>query len=90
MMETDYSKLSRVIQSLPDHIRSALEHAGLADDFYTRPAYQQNDYLAWIERAKRPETKEKRLLQMMRELEAGGIYMNMEHKASVKKPGRQP
>ncbi|HLP59409.1 MAG TPA: YdeI/OmpD-associated family protein, partial [Candidatus Deferrimicrobium sp.] len=38
----------------------------------------QNDYLGWINRAKRPETKEKRLAQMLYELERGELYMNME------------
>ena len=42
------------------------------DAYRGRPAYQQNDYLAWIARAKRPETKEKRLAQMLEELERGG------------------
>jgi len=50
-----------------------------------RPAYQQNDYIGWISRAKRQETKDKRLSQMLDELEAGGIYMNMKHTASAKK-----
>jgi uncharacterized protein YdeI (YjbR/CyaY-like superfamily) len=50
---------------------------GLMDAYRARPAYQQNDYLGWIERAKRPETKEKRLNQMLDELEKGGVYMRM-------------
>lgn len=49
-----------------------------------RPAYQQNDYIGWITRAKRQETKEKRLRQMLEELEIGGVYMNMEHPPSAK------
>jgi uncharacterized protein YdeI (YjbR/CyaY-like superfamily) len=42
-----------------------------------RPEYQQNDYLGWIARAKREETKDKRLAQMLDELEKGGVYMGM-------------
>jgi|GEM_PF-6135731 len=34
--------------------------------------------------AKRPETKEKRLRQMLEELERGAMYMNMEHPPSRK------
>lgn len=50
-----------------------------------RPAYQQNDYIGWIERAKKQDTKEKRLNQMLAELEKGGVYMNMSHPPSEKK-----
>ena len=54
-------------------------------DYRARPAYQQNDYLGWIEQAKLPATKAKRLAQMLDELEAGGVYMKMKHPASTKK-----
>ena len=39
--------------------------------------YQQNDYIGWITRAKRPETRQKRLDQMLAELQTGGVYMRM-------------
>ncbi len=42
-----------------------------------RPPYQRNDYLAWIARAKREDTRRKRLNQMLDELEAGDRYMKM-------------
>ncbi|HSH04861.1 MAG TPA: YdeI/OmpD-associated family protein, partial [Anaerolineae bacterium] len=45
---------------------------------------QQNDYLGWINRAKRPATKQKRLNQMLDELEQGGVYMKMDHPPSKK------
>jgi len=45
--------------------------------YQSRPAYQQNDYIGWINRAKRQETKEKRLHQMLDELEQGDVYMRM-------------
>ncbi len=67
-------------------VKQALEEKGLMKDYKTRPAYQQNDYIGWIERAKRQETKEKRLHQMLKELKAGGVYMNMKHPLSSKKP----
>jgi hypothetical protein len=35
------------------------------------------DYIGWITRAKREETKQKRLNQMLEELEGGKLYMNM-------------
>jgi len=40
-------------------------------------AYQQNDDLGWINRAKLDETKAKRLQQMLDELEGGDRYMKM-------------
>ena len=68
---------------MPDFVRQALDERGLMDAYQKRPAYQQNDYIRWINRAKRPETKEKRLRQMLEELERGGIYMKMKHPASA-------
>jgi uncharacterized protein YdeI (YjbR/CyaY-like superfamily) len=53
--------------------------------YHARPAYQQNDYLGWIESAKKPETRQKRLQQMLDELEKGGIYMKMKHATSAKR-----
>ena len=67
-----------------DYIQLALENRGLMQLYRERPAYQQNDYIGWIDRAKRQETKEKRLRQMLDELEIGGVYMNMKHPASKK------
>ena len=84
-METDYSGLKRQIHSMPDYIKQALEERGLMEDYKKRPAYQQNDYVSWIERAKRIETKQKRLKQMLDELELGGVYMNMKHPPSRKR-----
>ena len=81
---TDYSKLKRALNKMPALIRSALAERDLTDAFYERPAYQQNDYIGWILRAKREETIEKRLNQMLDELEKGGVYMNMDHPASRK------
>lgn len=42
-----------------------------------RPAYQQNDYIGWITRAKQPATRQKRLAQMFDELARGDVYMKM-------------
>lgn len=70
---------------MPAFVRKALNKSGLMADYRKRPAYQQNDYIGWIENAKREETKMKRLAQMLDELELGGIYMKMKHPASSKK-----
>lgn len=62
---------------MPDYIRDALEARELRDAYLARPAYQRNDYIGWITRAKLEATKQKRLNQMLEELEKGGVYMKM-------------
>jgi len=62
---------------MPDYIRTALEGRGLMDAYRARPPYQQNDYLGWIARARLETTRQKRLEQMLAELETGGVYMKM-------------
>ena len=44
-----------------------------------RPAYQQNDYVCslCVTRAKLEATKQKRLDQMLNELESEDVYMNV-------------
>lgn len=71
------TKLKRAINPMPDDIRTALDQNGLAAAYAARPDYQKNDYLGWIARAKREETRLKRLNQMLDELKRGGVYMNM-------------
>lgn len=62
---------------MPEYVREALTERKLMDAYRERPDYQQNDYIGWILRAKREETKQKRLRQMLEELEGGRLYMNM-------------
>lgn len=81
-MSKDFANLRRPRYPMPDFVRQALEEQELMAAYLDRPAYQQNDYIGWINRAKRRETKEKRLNQMLDELERGGVYMKMEHPAS--------
>jgi uncharacterized protein YdeI (YjbR/CyaY-like superfamily) len=69
---------------MPDFIKESLEDRGLMNAYNERPAYQRNDYLGWIGRAKKPETILKRLHQMLDELERGRVYMKMDHPASRK------
>jgi uncharacterized protein YdeI (YjbR/CyaY-like superfamily) len=66
--------------SMPEYMREALEAHGLMEAYNARPPYQRNDYIGWITRAKRPETQEKRLNQMLDELEKGDVYMKMKWK----------
>ena len=76
------SNLKRDRQEMPDFVLSALESNSLMEAYHERPDYQQNDYLGWINRAKREETKLKRLEQMLDELRRGGVYMKMDHPPS--------
>jgi len=68
---------------MPDDVREALTRRGLMGAYEVRPPYQRNDYLGWIARAKRAETREKRLAQMLDELTAGDRYMNMEWRSPL-------
>ena len=58
--DTDFSSLSRLIHPMPDFVKEALIESGLMQAYRDRPPYQQNDYIGWINRAKRPETKRRR------------------------------
>jgi uncharacterized protein YdeI (YjbR/CyaY-like superfamily) len=64
-------------EDMPDFVREALEERGLRAQYNARPPYQRNDYLLWINKVKRDDTKLKHLAQMLDELEAGGVYMGM-------------
>lgn len=82
MNEKKFDGLQRPIQPMPPYVERALNDLNLMQLFQSRPAYQQNDYLSWINRAKQPQTKEKRLRQMLAELRKGGVYMKMPHPSS--------
>ena len=69
--------LKREKHKMPAFVKSALEAENLFDEYKKRPPYQQNDYIGWISRAKREETKQKRLQQMIDELQKGNVYMKM-------------
>lgn len=73
----DTSRMKRDIYAMPEDIRTRLDERGLKHAYDARPAYQQNDYVGWIGRAKRLETRQKRIDQMLSELELGGVYMKM-------------
>lgn len=70
-------RLTRALVPMASDVRAAIRGRGLGDAYEARPAFQRNDYLMWIEKAKRPETRKKRLEQMLDELARGGVYMNM-------------
>jgi predicted secreted protein len=71
--------LKRPLHPMPDFVRLALEKADLMNKYQQRPAYQRNDYISWITRAKLENTKFKRLQQMLEELGGGVKYMGMDY-----------
>jgi uncharacterized protein YdeI (YjbR/CyaY-like superfamily) len=81
MTKPDFARLTRPVHPMPDFVRTALDEAGLWEAYRARPAYQQNDNVGWIMRAKRPETQLRRLDQMLDELRRGDAYMKMPYRA---------
>ncbi len=77
----DSSRLKREINPMPPDIEARLNQENLMEAYRKRPPYQRNDYLGWILRAKRPETREKRITQMIEELRGGNKYMDMNYNA---------
>jgi len=62
---------------MSEQIAALLEREGLRTAYDARPPYQRNDYIGWIERAVRPQTRMSRIEQMLNELRAGSGYMGM-------------
>jgi hypothetical protein len=56
--EEEKAKLSRTVYELPDFIELALKENNLEEIYRNRLAYQKNDYIGWIMRAKAPETQQ--------------------------------
>jgi uncharacterized protein YdeI (YjbR/CyaY-like superfamily) len=80
-MNKQSSGLKRPLYPMPDDVLDELNHHNLIDTYYDRPPYQRNDYIGWITRAKRDETHQERLKQMIDELIDGGLYMKMKYSA---------
>jgi uncharacterized protein YdeI (YjbR/CyaY-like superfamily) len=79
----DSSKLKRDVHPMPDDVAETLNSTGTWDAYKLRPPYQQNDYIGWIARAKRGETRLKRINQMIAELQSGDAYMGMRYNAKM-------
>ncbi|MDA0232627.1 MAG: YdeI/OmpD-associated family protein [Chloroflexi bacterium] len=69
--------MQRPRYEMPPDVAGLLLERGLIEAYRRRPAYQQNDYIGWITRAKREATRNKRLSQMLDELASGDLYMKM-------------
>jgi uncharacterized protein YdeI (YjbR/CyaY-like superfamily) len=80
-MNKKSTRLKRPLHPMPEFVRKALEERNLMSAYLQRPAYQQNDYIGWITRAKLPATQQKRLEQMLDELFRGDAYMKMAYRA---------
>lgn len=76
-----FEKAPKEPVTLPDEIVAELKSTGLEEEYACRPYYQQKGYLQWIEAAKRPETREKRIRAMLTEL-TDGTYMPPKTKQS--------
>lgn len=61
-------------QPMPGNVRTALDKRKLMDAYLARPEYQKGDYLKWIALAAGPTEKQKRLDQMLDELEKGNVF----------------
>lgn len=61
-------------QPMPGNVRAALEKRNLMDAYLARPDYQKGEYLKWIALAAGPAAKQKRLDQMLDELEKGNLF----------------
>ena len=75
------SRMTRKVHNIPDYVSAALDENALWERFGARPPYQRNDYIGWITRGKREETRQKRLTQMLDELRNGDAYMGMLYNA---------
>jgi uncharacterized protein YdeI (YjbR/CyaY-like superfamily) len=74
------------VHPIPPDVGQALALRGLAGAYAERPPYQRNDYIAWIERARREETRTRRMAQMLDELAGGGVYMGMAWHPAPERP----
>ena len=87
-MSRDVSRRKRPRHPMPRHVREALRERGPMQACRARPAYPQDDSLGWIARAKRPETRARRLARMLEELEAGDRSMKMRGSPrTIRRPG---
>jgi uncharacterized protein YdeI (YjbR/CyaY-like superfamily) len=68
---------------MPPDIQERLEASETLAAYGDRPPYQRNDYLIWIDEAKTPDTREKRIRQMIGELKRGDVYMKMTWKTGT-------
>ena len=62
---------------MPGYFRQVLEERKLMQSYNKRPAHQRNDCIVWLERARKLETRQRRLDQMLNELTLEGVFMGI-------------
>jgi uncharacterized protein YdeI (YjbR/CyaY-like superfamily) len=67
--------------AMPADIADELAKHELMDAYRARPPYQRSDYIGWINKAKRDDTRKRRIAQMLQELGQGDKYMKMPYHA---------
>lgn len=72
-VEIPVSKDKKVV--IPPYIKKALEEGEVLKKYEALPYFKRKGYVEWIEGAILPETKQKRINQMVEELPRG-VYMN--------------
>ena len=58
-MDRNPGAMARPLNPMPEDVLGELVARGLKDAYDAHPQYQRNDYLGWITRAKRAETRER-------------------------------
>ena len=61
------------VSSVPDDLVQALEEYDAWLDFENWPASQKKQYLYWLENAKRPDTREKRIRAILNKVKRGRL-----------------
>lgn len=73
---------------MPSDVADELARHELMDAYRARPAYQRNDYIWWINEAKRGDTRKRRIEQMLQELRQGDKYMKMPYHPKEPAPSK--
>lgn len=90
MKESKPASPRRSRHPMPADVEAALDGAGLVKAYEARPPYQRNDYIGWIDAAKRAETRQRRIHQMLYELDTGDVYMKMAWNPNPGSPDKPP
>src|SRR4051812_43556158 len=65
---------NKVPQPMPGQVKGALAKRNLLDTYIARPQYQKDDYLKWVAAAAGPTEKQKRIDQLVDEIEKGNVF----------------
>lgn len=82
----DYPGLTRPVYPIPDNVKQALDDGQLWERYAARRAYQCNDYISWVTRARRMQTRRERLARMLEGLRTGAHTRAWITKQYIKSP----